>query len=136
MKREFYHYTTKEGAAGIAESMVILQSVKSGSGAADDARFGPGVYFTTIKPTSRDFSIAWNNYDGWNRHVVLRRIREGESFCWLCLRLAACRDVARFFIGRHISNLTTFLRASLTASCNNVKPKDSLSDSRSNLHHA
>ena len=81
MSKVYYHYTTADGAAGIAEHMVIRQSVKKGSGSGDDARFGEGVYLTTLGPEHGKSRLAWNNYDGRNKKVVAAAIRKGKHNC-------------------------------------------------------
>ncbi len=62
-----YHYTTKEGKEGIRVSGVIYESKKTE--AKDDARFGDGVYLTSLPPTSGKIQIALNNYDGSVEHA-------------------------------------------------------------------
>jgi len=60
-KREritLYHYTNRAGARGIMTSGVINQSTGP-----RDAAFGPGVYATTLPPSSSKCAIAENNYD-------------------------------------------------------------------------
>ena len=78
MSEIFYHYTTGEGAEGIADTLVIRKSTSRGRGSGDDARFGEGVYLTKIAPTRKKAFIAWNNYDGRNREAIRRHIREGK----------------------------------------------------------
>ena len=70
MRQVYYHYTSKEGAAGIAETGIIRQSRREGSGSGDDARFGNGVYMTTHGPERGKQFIAWNNYDGRNPTAI------------------------------------------------------------------
>lgn len=62
-----YHYTTKDGKEGIRDSGVIYESRKSG--ARDDARFGSGVYLTSLPPSSGKVQLALNNYDGSVKHA-------------------------------------------------------------------
>ena|SRR6218665_1773992 len=57
-----YHYTTKAGKEGIRDSGVIYESKKSG--AKDDARFGNGVYLTSLPPSDGKIRLALNNWDG------------------------------------------------------------------------
>lgn len=57
------HYTNEIGAIGIIQNAYIRQSedtFKKG----DDARYGPGTYFTSILPDRPWREIARNNFDG------------------------------------------------------------------------
>jgi len=74
---EVYHYTNPQSAQAIIRSGVIKKSAKKAK-RRDDARYGQGVYFTQIPPSTPRFWIAFNNYDGQNDAAVERMIATGE----------------------------------------------------------
>ena len=75
----FYHYTKPDSAKAIFRSGVIRKSTQRARGR-DDARYGSGVYLTTLPPTTAKDEIAFNNYDGLTPAVVERMIDSGK-FC-------------------------------------------------------
>lgn len=83
-KITLYHYTTKEGKDGIESSRVIHQSVSGG--AKDDARFGDGVYLTSLPPNSTKTKLLINNWDGLARQVQ-KRINWVKVRCYIALDL-------------------------------------------------
>ena len=70
-----YHYTTKEGAAGIYDSRVLRQSTRRRN--KKHARYGDGVYLTRLDPTSEMNTILWNNYDITIPKVIADYTRKG-----------------------------------------------------------
>lgn len=60
-----YHYTTKVARDRIFKSgnPTIHASTKK-SGTTDDARFGDGVYLTSLPPSDGKIDLALNNWDG------------------------------------------------------------------------
>ncbi|XP_046574635.1 uncharacterized protein LOC124282652 [Haliotis rubra] len=55
----FYHYTNESGKDAIVRDKLIRQS-----DGANDARYGKGVYGTSLSPSEGLKKIAWNNWDG------------------------------------------------------------------------
>ena len=53
-----YHYTTPGGKEGILGDRRILPSANS-------AKFGSGVYFTSLRPKNESTTIKKSIYDGW-----------------------------------------------------------------------
>jgi hypothetical protein len=57
-----YHYTSSNGLTGILNDGIIE---RSGDNVADgDALFGKGVYLTALPPTTDDWLLLANNWDG------------------------------------------------------------------------
>jgi len=54
-----YHYTSGNGLKGILNDGVIERSVGTG-----DAVYGKGVYLTALPPTTDDWVLLANNWDG------------------------------------------------------------------------
>lgn len=76
-----YHYTTEAGKNGIESSRVIRQSKSKDGTGRDDARFGDGVYLTTLAPDTDRFRLYINNWDGtrttrfnWCKYTPRREI--------------------------------------------------------------
>ncbi|XP_046344569.1 uncharacterized protein LOC124125330 [Haliotis rufescens] len=66
----FYHYTDKAGKDAIVRQKRIRQS-----DGANDARYGTGVYGTSLSPSEGLKKIAWNNWDGivnLNKGMLMR----------------------------------------------------------------
>lgn len=72
-----YHYTTKAGKDAILESKKIKKS-KAPVGGGDDARYGSGVYLTSLPPSTPKHDLAWNNYDT-NTRLVKIMIGRGKA---------------------------------------------------------
>jgi len=66
----FYHYTTKEAAKLIISDGKILPSLKANR----DARYGEGVYLTTLEPGYGEATIKNNNWDGYGVEVSKTKI--------------------------------------------------------------
>ena len=60
----FYHYTSKDGAKGIVLSGKIAPSLRANG----DARYGDGVYLTTVDPSLGKEIVINNNWDGTARN--------------------------------------------------------------------
>lgn len=73
-----YHYTSREGHAGIMQTRYVRQSVRSGGG----ARYGEAVYLTVRDPTIYStVSIASNNFDGaWARGGRINKVQVALQF--------------------------------------------------------
>jgi hypothetical protein len=57
-----YHYTSSSGLKGILKDGVIK---RSGDNTGDgDAAYGKGVYLTALPPTTDNFVLLENNWDG------------------------------------------------------------------------
>ena len=57
----FYHYTSKDGAKGIVLSGRIAPSLRANG----DARYGDGVYLTTVDPSLGKNTVGQNNWGVW-----------------------------------------------------------------------
>lgn len=60
-----FHYTTRKAAEAIMESSRLRASLKGGS--KKDARFGDGIYLTSLPSWAEPDEILENNYLGTNR---------------------------------------------------------------------
>nr|KAG5709497.1 hypothetical protein BaRGS_023179 [Batillaria attramentaria] len=58
MTQDFYHYTSKKGLNKILKSGCISESLSGGQ----DAKFGEGVYGTSLHPDEGKKQIAKNNW--------------------------------------------------------------------------
>lgn len=85
MKQTYYHYTSRENAAGIAECMMIRKSQRHHL----YARFGEGVYLTQVLPWEGKKIIAYNNYDGRSPQAVASIVRRGNVTIFLRTALTA-----------------------------------------------
>lgn len=71
-----YHYTSEAGARGINNSKRISAS-RPKRGRGDDARYGYGVYLTSIAPNeTTKLRLMLNNYDGTPDTMLKRVIAE------------------------------------------------------------
>jgi hypothetical protein len=64
-----YHYTTAEGCKGIMSDGFI----RSSSDTARDAVLGKGVYLTSLPPSTGDWKLVRNNWDG-KRSALLNKL--------------------------------------------------------------
>ena len=64
-----YHYTTAEGCAGILRDGVIRRSTDI----TRDAVLGIGVYLTALPPSTDDWRLIKNNWDG-KRSALLEKM--------------------------------------------------------------
>ncbi|KAL8617163.1 hypothetical protein ACOMHN_014333 [Nucella lapillus] len=69
----FYHYTTNSGCQGIKQSGEIMESITLDGG--DDARFGRGVYLTTLPPSAGKEVIIKTC---WSANVVTHFLQTGR----------------------------------------------------------
>lgn len=57
---KLYHYTSADGCSGIISEGII----RSSENTTRDAILGKGVYLTALPPTTADFTLLKNNWDG------------------------------------------------------------------------
>ena len=69
-----YHYTSDKGHRGILSEKMIRASGDDGR----DARYGEGVYLTSLDPSNDIRTIAKNNWDGCEYN--LRRLCDLFTF--------------------------------------------------------
>ena len=70
-----YHYTSAEGCKGILRDGVIRSSTDTKR----DAVLGRGVYLTSLPPTTDDWKLLKNNYDG-NRRFLLEQLEKVDYY--------------------------------------------------------
>jgi hypothetical protein len=70
-----YHYTSAEGCKGILRDGVIRSSTDT----TRDAVLGRGVYLTSLPPTTDDWKLLKNNYDG-NRKFLLEQLEKVDYY--------------------------------------------------------
>jgi hypothetical protein len=70
-----YHYTTAEGCAGILSDGVIRSSTDT----ARDALLGRGVYLTSLPPSTDDWRLIRNHWDG-RRRALFRKLNKVDCY--------------------------------------------------------
>jgi hypothetical protein len=70
-----YHYTSAEGCKGILNDGVIRSSTDT----TRDAILGRGVYLTSLPPSTDDWRLIKNNWDG-KRRVLLRKLDKVDYY--------------------------------------------------------
>jgi len=70
-----YHYTSADGCKGILSDGVIRSSTDTTL----DAVLGSGVYLTTLPPSTDDWRLIKNNWDG-KRRALLRKLNKVDYY--------------------------------------------------------
>jgi hypothetical protein len=70
-----YHYTSAEGCKGILSDGVIRSSMDT----TRDAVLGRGVYLTSLPPSTGDWRLVRNNWDG-KRRTLLRKLNKVDYY--------------------------------------------------------
>jgi len=70
-----YHYTSAEGCKGILSDGVIRSSTDT----TRDAILGRGVYLTSLRPSTDDWKLIKNNWDG-KRKALLRKLNKVDCY--------------------------------------------------------
>jgi hypothetical protein len=70
-----YHYTTAEGCKGILSDGVIRSSTDTTL----DAILGRGVYLTSLPPSTDDWRLIKNNWDG-RRRSLLNKLNKVDCY--------------------------------------------------------
>jgi hypothetical protein len=70
-----YHYTSAEGCEGILSDGVIRSSTDT----ARDAVLGRGVYLTSLSPSTDDWRLLKNNWDG-KRPALLSKLNKVDFY--------------------------------------------------------
>ena len=70
-----YHYTSSEGCKGILSDGVI----RSSTDITRDAILGKGVYLTSLPPSTGDWRLIKNNWDG-KRRVLLKKLDKVDYY--------------------------------------------------------
>jgi hypothetical protein len=70
-----YHYTSAEGCKGILSDGVIRSSTDT----TRDAVLGRGVYLTSLPPSTGDWRLIRNNWDG-KRRVLLSKLNKVDCY--------------------------------------------------------
>jgi len=70
-----YHYTSAEGYTGILSDGVIRSSADTSR----DAVLGRGVYLTSLPPSTDNWTIIKNNWDG-KRRALLKKLNKVDYY--------------------------------------------------------
>ena len=70
-----YHYTSAEGYTGILSDGVIRSSADT----TRDAVLGRGVYLTSLPPSTDNWTIIKNNWDG-KRRALLKKLNKVDYY--------------------------------------------------------
>jgi hypothetical protein len=72
---KLYHYTTADGCKGILKDGRIRRSTDT----ARDAVLGEGVYLTSLQPSTGDWRLIKNNWDG-KRSTMLNKLDKVDYY--------------------------------------------------------
>jgi hypothetical protein len=70
-----YHYTSAEGCKGILSDGIIRSSADT----TRDAVLGRGVYLTSLPPSTDDWRLIKNNWDG-KRRALLKKLDKVDYY--------------------------------------------------------